>query len=144
MSKEKKAGNYQGWKKATINEDFTFFIEDIYVNPGDEHRTTTTPMEMHIVFENGRTFTRTLEWDANSVIMPLDIELSAHALEGEQEGSTIEISCIAYVDKIGSWSIDYNGDGIYDEVTIVQGDSLPIWSTLYLHEIRDYRAGFTY
>ncbi len=119
MCGETAEGDYTGWKKARINEDRTFFVEDIFVNPGTTGREAHTPLLMHIVTPDGLKFTRTIDLWANNVILPIDLDISTHAVEGQTEETEIVFSCTAEIDNISSWSMDFDGDGIYDLVDVV-------------------------
>lgn len=116
-------GDYSSWRKARINEDFTFFVEDIAVNPGTKSRSANTALEMAVVSDSGRTYTRTIELTANEVTRPIDLTLSSHAVEGESADTEVTISAKANVSNISSWSVDYTGDGIYDDVAIMDDPS---------------------
>jgi hypothetical protein len=112
--------DYSGWKKATINADRTFFVEDLLINPGTASREIVTTLNMACVFESGKTFERKIDVIANELIMPIEMELSAQAVEGENTDVAVTISCQANVPNISSWSIDFDGDGVYDLVDLMQ------------------------
>ncbi|HEX3046143.1 MAG TPA: LamG-like jellyroll fold domain-containing protein, partial [Bacillota bacterium] len=109
--------DYSGWKKAKINPDRTFFVEDLFINPGTAEREINTKLRLACVFDNGKTFERELEVRANEILAPIEMKLSTHAVEGENGGATtITIDCAANVRNISTWSIDFDGDGVYDLV----------------------------
>ncbi|MCG8569130.1 MAG: hypothetical protein MJB14_03220, partial [Spirochaetes bacterium] len=118
------AGNYSGWKKARINEDKTFFVEDVYVNPGSAEKEIKTTLKIKSVFETGKEFEREFIVEANNILMPIELTLSNHAAEGENADTYVKISCVANVDNISSWSVDYDGDGIYDTIDMVDNPEL--------------------
>ncbi len=113
-------GDYSGWKKAKINPDRTFFVEDLYINPGTAEREIVTKLRLAAVFDSGKTFEREIELRANEVLRPIEMKLSTHAAEGENSETQISIDCRANVSNISSWSIDFNGDGIYDLVDLTK------------------------
>jgi len=112
------------WKKAKINEDRVFFIENVYVNPGTASREAYTPIYLAVKTKSGRTYYKQIDVWANSIVRPIDMELSAHSVEGQNADTEITISCKANVTNISSWSIDYTGDGIYDDVIMVDNPDL--------------------
>ncbi len=114
--------DYSTWKKARINSDRTFFVEDLYITPGKNYRTVDTVLDVALVTESGKIFRKDVTVRASELIHPLDIILSSHAVEGESDETTIEIDCSAVIDNIASWSIDFDGDGIYDVIDIVKGN----------------------
>ena len=120
---DKAEGDYSGWKKAKINADRTFFIEDVYVNPGTRTQELLTTLTLKCVFESGKEFEKEINVWANEIIMPIQITLNTHAAEGENADTIVEIKANANVPDISNWSIDYNGDGIYDDVYIVNNTS---------------------
>ncbi len=111
------------WKKAKINSDRTFFIEDIYINPGTKNRETRTDLTLAVRTESGRIYTQNIPVTANVLTIPIEMKFSTHAVEGENTPTEVEISCVAHVENIASWSIDYTGDGIYDEIVTSSGYS---------------------
>lgn len=110
---------FSGWKRATINEDRTFFVEDVYIHPGASTRSATTELTLAVVTESGRVYTRDISVDANELTLPIELAFSTRAVQGEAVETTIEIDAVAQVDNISSWSIDFDGDGVYDEVSMV-------------------------
>jgi len=127
-------GNYANWHKATINADFTFFVENVTVTPGSYAREVHTTLEMAIVSKSGRVYTKFIDVFANEVTRPINLKLSTHAVEGERAETTVTISADAQVEGISSWSIDYTGDGMYDEVTMVDNPALAksiSWTHVY-------------
>lgn len=116
---DKETGNYTGWKEAKINADRTFFIEDVYVNPGTASQEILTTLILKSVFESGREFEREINVYANEIVLPIEMKLSTHASEGENADTYVEIDCKANVDFISNWSIDYNGDGVYDDIKLI-------------------------
>ncbi|MBN2440630.1 MAG: PD40 domain-containing protein [Spirochaetales bacterium] len=119
MTKNKGPNDYSNWKKAVINEDRTFFVEDIFINPGTRDMELTTVLNMVCVLESGYTFERELRLDANEIIMPIELTFSTHAVEGQNADTEITIDCHANVPNISSWSCDFDGDGIYDVIDLV-------------------------
>ncbi len=113
------SNDYSSWKKAKINEDKTFFIEDVLINPGTDHSRMISTLKLVTVFASGETFEREINVGAYNIVMPIEISLNTHAAEGENEDTYVEIVCNANVENISSWSVDYNGDGIYDEIDLV-------------------------
>ncbi len=112
-------GDYSGWKKARINGDRTFFIENIFINPGTPYREIGTALKMVCVLDSGRIFENGIEIKANEIMMPIEMKLSTHAAEGENSDTYVKIDCKANVENISSWSVDYDGDGVYDSIDIV-------------------------
>lgn len=110
-------------KKAKINNDRTFFIEDVYVNPGTSSRSNETKIHLFLVSESGTVYKKDLTLHSNVLLMPINMDFSTHAVEGENTSTNVEISCTAHVNNISSWSIDFTGDGIYDEITSVDNPS---------------------
>lgn len=123
LTQENKAGDFSGWRKARVNEDFTFFVDDLTINPGTSSREARTSLEIAVVSKGGHVYRKTVEVSANEVSRPIDLTLSLHAAEGEQADTEITISAKANVPNISSWSVDYTGDGIYDEVMIMDDPS---------------------
>ena len=123
-SLDKGLNDFSGWKKAKINHDKTFFIEDVYVNPGVTERESYTPLYLACVFKTGETFYKIIDVHTNEMIMPIDMSLSTHSSQGETSETKVEINCKANVDNISSWSIDFEGDGIYDMVDVIDNPSL--------------------
>lgn len=113
------ANDFSLWHKARINEDFTFFVEDIAINPGTREREAHTILEMAVVSKTGHIYTRSIDVFANEVSRPIDLTLSVHAVEGEKADTQVTITTKANVPNISSWSIDFTGDGIYDDVVIM-------------------------
>ncbi|MBN2737127.1 MAG: fibronectin type III domain-containing protein [Spirochaetales bacterium] len=111
-------GDYSGWKKGVINPDRTFFVENIMVNPGTVEKQVSSTLKIATVFETGKVFERELEVKANLIVMPIEMILSTHAVEGESDPTEVTFSCYANVSDISSWSIDYDGDGVYDEIQL--------------------------
>ena len=124
MCSDKGDGNFTGWKKAKINEDRTFFIEDVFVNPGSREKALVTNMKLACVFKSGHIFTKEVNVKAKDILMPIDMSLSTHAAEGENTDTYVDINCKANIPNISSWSIDFNGDGIYDDTYIVANPEL--------------------
>ncbi|MBN2440954.1 MAG: PD40 domain-containing protein [Spirochaetales bacterium] len=110
---------FTGWKKAKINEDYTFFIEDIFINPGTVSREAHTPLTMAVCVKSGKVFYKQIDVWANEILMPIEMNLSTHAVEGENSDTEVTIDCHARVPNISSWSIDFDGDGNYDMVDMV-------------------------
>ncbi|MBN2535296.1 MAG: hypothetical protein JXB88_20620 [Spirochaetales bacterium] len=71
-------GDFSGWKKAAINEDRVFFVEDVFINPGTASREAVTSLELAMVFESGTIFRRILLIRANEIVRPIDMELNTH------------------------------------------------------------------
>ncbi|MBB6478467.1 PKD domain-containing protein [Spirochaeta isovalerica] len=127
-------GDFSGWKKAKINSDRTFFVEDVYINPGSIVRTSDTSMTLAVKTKSGLVFTRDMTFTANQLILPIEMTFSSHAVEGENAPTLVQIDCKAHVDNISSWSIDYTGDGIYDDIVTVDNPLLSkekSWSHTY-------------
>ncbi|HAP44401.1 MAG: hypothetical protein A2087_13005 [Spirochaetes bacterium GWD1_61_31] len=117
-------GDFSAWKRARLNEDRSFIVEDIMVNPGSAEREIVTTLRLAVVFPalNGQSrkiFYRDVVVHANQLFMPLELTLSSRAMAGEAAGSLVRIDCAARMDGIAVWSIDFDGDGIYDETDIV-------------------------
>lgn len=113
------------WKKATINADGTFFIENAFVNPGTRDQALLSLLNLAVVFDSGRRFDKSFEVWANEIVMPIELSLSTHAAEGENADTVVTVQCKANVPNISSWSIDYTGDGVYDEIVLVSNPSAP-------------------
>ncbi|HEX3044269.1 MAG TPA: cohesin domain-containing protein [Bacillota bacterium] len=113
-------GDYSGWKKAKLNPDRTFFVEDLFVNPGTAEREISTKLRIASVFDSGKVFERDYEVQANEVLRPIEMKLSTHAVEGEGSDTEITINCQANVTNISSWSIDFDGDGVYDLIELTK------------------------
>jgi Tol biopolymer transport system component len=129
-------GEFEGWKKATINPDRTFFVENVFVNPGTVNKEIVTTLTVKTVFASGKEFTRKLVVKANEIIMPIEMKLSTHAAEGENSDTFVEINCRANVQDISSWSIDFDGDGVYDVIDMTDNPSSPeslfhVWTHKY-------------
>lgn len=122
---------WDGWKKAHINEDRTFFVEDINVNPGNSDHEIETELEIACVFENGDTvFTRNYPVKAKNLIMPIVMSLDKYAVQGDNTDTVVNITCESNVENISSWSVDFDGDGLYDQTDLIHGDdkNSKIWS----------------
>ncbi|MBN2444684.1 MAG: PD40 domain-containing protein [Spirochaetales bacterium] len=117
-------GDYSGWKKAKINEDRIFFVEDVFINPGSAARELLTTLKLAVVFDSGKTFEREIDVRANGIITPIELTLSTHAAEGENSDTYVDISCRTNVENIASWSIDFDGDGVYDLIDVVNNPDL--------------------
>ncbi len=111
-------GDYSGWKKATINPDRTFFVENVFVNPGTKEKPIVTKLLLASVFETGEVFTREMPVIANEILLPIELSVSTHAAESEGSDTLVTIDCRANVDFISSWSIDFDGDGVYDSIKL--------------------------
>jgi Tol biopolymer transport system component len=111
-------------KKATINEDKVFFIEDVYINPGNSGKAAMTELELITVTESGHEYRKVISLLANDLIRPIDLELSQHTATGQTTATEIEITAKAEIHNIASWSIDFDGDGIYDMIEVVDDPSL--------------------
>lgn len=111
------------WKKARINEDRTFFVEDVLIHAGSETQVMVSTVTLALRFSSGEVFYRDIELKAREILVPIEMNLSTRAAEGENEDTYVEISCKANVEGISSWSIDYNGDGIYDDIDVVQNSN---------------------
>ncbi|HOV13273.1 MAG TPA: PKD domain-containing protein, partial [Spirochaetota bacterium] len=116
--------DFSGWKKAKINHDKTFFIEDVNINPGIPQRESTTRLIMASVFKTGEIFYRYIDVNANEITIPIDMKLSTHCSQGGKSETVLQIDCRADIDGISSWSVDFDGDGIYDIVDLVSNPSL--------------------
>jgi hypothetical protein len=111
--------NFSSWKKATINKDRVFFIEDVYLHPGTKVRTASTDLILAVRSSTGLIFTKTIHVESNTLIRPLTMELDTHAVQGSTAETEVTITCKAFVPGVSTWSIDFNGDGIYDEISTV-------------------------
>ena len=116
------------WLKAKINEDRTFFIEDVYVTPGTSERSVLTRLEMITRLKSGIEYKRDINLNAMELYRPIDLNLNIHTAAGQNVATEVVITASAKMhlysanadpDPIASWSIDFNGDGIYDLVEIV-------------------------
>lgn len=115
--------DYKTWKKAKFNGDGTFFVEDIYIHPGTDFRPTETLLNMIIITEDGSEYKKDITLEAGDIRVPIDINFSSSAIEGKNSQTEISIDCFAEINNITSWSIDFNGDGIYDDIDIVSGEN---------------------
>lgn len=116
-------GTFSGWKKAKINEDRTFFVENVFVNPGLRERQIATVLKMVTVSSTGEQFTKDMTVTANEILLPIELSVSTHATEGEGADTDVTISCHANVEGISSWSVDFDGDGVYDEIALTADPS---------------------
>ncbi|OHD14811.1 MAG: hypothetical protein A2Z98_09630 [Spirochaetes bacterium GWB1_27_13] len=126
--------DYAGWKKATVNQDRTFFVENVFVNTGTNDQEIATTLKMVSIFSSGKKFEKDIIVKANEILMPIEMNLSSHSAEGQNSDTYVKIDCKANVNDISSWSIDFNGDGIYDKVDIIDNPDLAkthIWEHKY-------------
>ena len=136
LSPENGDGSYKGWKKAQINADRTFFVENVFMNPGSLDQAVATTLTMATVVGSSRVYERELVFHAKEMLLPIEISLSRHSAEGENTETQVQIDCLAHVDGISSWSIDFDGDGVYDAIDIVENPLIPdarshSWSHTY-------------
>lgn len=127
------SNDFNKWKKAKFNGDGTFFVEDIYIHPGSSLKSVKTVLDIKVVTADGREYIRDLTLVAGELRIPIDINFSSSAIEGKNSQTEIRIECSADIDNISSWSIDFNGDGIYEGIDIVSGDNTRThsWSHTY-------------
>ena len=129
-------GSFTGWKRAQINADRTFFVEDVFINPGTRDQAIATPVELVTVVGENKQFSREVVLYAKEILLPIELSLSTHAAEGENAETQVDIHALANIDSISSWSIDFDGDGVYDAIDLVSNPAAPearaqSWSHTY-------------
>lgn len=106
------------WHQGRVNSDRIFFIDDIAINPGNQFRNAVTTLRLKFEFSLGKVFYRDIELQAGTLLRPLEVNLSKQALQGAGEPMEVVIRAACRLDNIASWSVDFDGDGIYDDIRV--------------------------
>lgn len=104
-----------GKHEAVINFDRTFFIENVRINPGSEYKGIKTILTFQTGFGNGKTVYKKHPVLARSVIRPVELDLSVHAVPGGAETTLVVMKGFCRAEDIACWSFDYDGDGVYED-----------------------------
>lgn len=121
------------WHKGRVNSDRVFFIDDIGINPGNEFRKAKTDLRLRLDFGSGAVFDKDIKIEAGVLYRPLTITLSKQATQGAGEPIELIIDAECNIDNIASWSVDFDGDGIYDDIFVTDNsnENVKSWTHSY-------------